>query len=136
LLLVCDNAADAQFIQQAFAQGKLPSHVTVAPDATEAMHFLSRETPRFVSAPRPDLILLDLKLGGAEAFLGDLKSQPGLLRIPVMVLSGSASADDLERVYSLHANCYIRKPVDPAGFAAVVRSIEEFWLRTVTLPNR
>lgn len=133
-----DNPADARLTQEALAQGTVVSHVTLAPDGVEAMRFLRRETPQFASAPRPDLILLDLGLprkNGREV-LEEIKGDPSLRRIPVMVLSGSEAVDDLQFVYSLHANCYIRKPACLDEFVAVVRSIEQFWLGIVTLPTR
>jgi CheY-like chemotaxis protein len=108
----------------------------VAQNGVDAMRFLRREPPQFASAPRPDLILLDLNLPrktGHEV-LEEIKGDPGLRRIPVMVLSSSEAADDLWRVYNLHANCYIRKPVCLGDFVEVVRSIERFWLGIVTLP--
>jgi CheY-like chemotaxis protein len=138
LLLVEDNPADARLTQQALAQGTVVSHITVAPDGVEAMQFLRRETPRFARAPRPDLILLDLglpRMSGREV-LEEIKSDADLRRIPVMVLSGSQAADDLQCVYNLHANCYVRKPACMAQFVEVVRSIEQFWFGIVTLPAR
>ncbi|MGA2184119.1 MAG: response regulator [Bryobacteraceae bacterium] len=138
LLLVEDNPADARLTQEALAQGTVVSHVTVAPDGVEAMQFLRREPPQFASAPRPDLILLDLNLprkNGREV-LEEIKGDPGLRCIPVMVLSSSEAADDLQRVYNLHANCYIRKPACLGEFVELVRSIEQFWFGIVTLPTR
>ncbi|MGA3027496.1 MAG: response regulator [Bryobacteraceae bacterium] len=136
VLLVGDSPADARLTREALAQGTVVSHVTVVPDGVEAMQFLRREPPQFSSAPRPDLILLDLGLprGNGHELLEEIKGDPGLRRIPVMVLSSSEAADDLWRVYNLHANCYIRKPVCLGDFVEVVRSIERFWLGIVTLP--
>jgi len=138
LLLVGDHPADAKLTEEALAQGVEIGHVTVAADSAQAMEFLRREPPHFSSAPRPDIILLDVGLPRANGhhLLEEIKSDPRLRRIPVMVLSDSATAEDLERVYSLHANCYIRKPARLADFVEVIRCIERFWFGIVTLPTR
>ena len=132
-----DNPADARLTQEALARTTMVSHVTVAQNGVDAMRFLRREPPQFASAPRPDLILLDLNLPrktGHEV-LEEIKGDPGLRRIPVMVLSSSQAAEDLQRVYNLHANCYIRKPAGLAELVEVVSSIERFWFGIVTLPT-
>ena len=101
------------------------------------MEFLRREG-RFERVPRPDLILLDLNLPRKDGrqVLEEIKSDPALKTIPVVVLTTSASEIDIQRTYLLHANCFISKPVDMEGFLTVVRSIDEFWLSVVRLPGR
>jgi chemotaxis family two-component system response regulator Rcp1 len=99
------------------------------------MEFLLRPG-RYVEAPRPDLILLDLNLPRMDGrqVLAEIKSHPTLKAIPVVILTTSASDADIERSYLLHANCYISKPVDLEGFLTVVQSIDNFWLSVVKLP--
>jgi two-component system, chemotaxis family, response regulator Rcp1 len=100
------------------------------------MAFLGREG-QHANAPRPDLILLDLNLpkkDGREV-LEEIKESPALKSIPVVILTTSASEEDILRSYRLHANCYITKPVDLAGFLKVVKSIDNFWLSVVKLPH-
>ena len=108
----------------------------VVNDGEEAMKFLYRETP-YIDKPRPDLILLDLnlpKIDGREV-LSRIKSDETLKRIPVVILTTSQAEEDILRSYNLHANCYITKPIDLGQFIKVVRSIEDFWLSIVKLPN-
>jgi two-component system, chemotaxis family, response regulator Rcp1 len=138
VLLVDHNPAEARLTEQAFAQGAMVSHVTVTPGGVETIQFLRREPPQFTGAPRPDLILLDLSAprGNGRELLEEIKGDPDLRRIPVMVLSSSEAADDLRRVYNQHANCYIRKPAGLAEFVEVIRSIEQFWFEIVTLPAK
>lgn len=135
VLLVEDNPADVRLTEEAFKEGRVSNHLNVVSDGIEAMEFLRREG-KFQTAPRPDLILLDLNLprkNGREV-LEEIKSDPALRRIPVMVLSTSRADQDLAKAYSLHANCYIAKPMDLDQFRNVVRSIEHFWFNIVTLP--
>ena len=106
-------------------------------DGEEAMEFLGRRNA-YANAPRPDLILLDLNLprkDGREV-LAELKSDPDLRTIPVVVLTTSKDDQDIAQVYQLQANCYIAKPVDFKQFVSVVRAIEHFWLEVATLPGR
>jgi len=135
VLLVDDNPGDVRLTQEAFKDAKVHLEMHVAFDGMEAMEFLNREG-RFAESPRPDLILLDLNLprkDGREV-LADIKNDPSLKMIPVVILTTSASDVDIERSYLLHANCYISKPVDLDGFLTVVRSIDNFWLSVVKLP--
>jgi chemotaxis family two-component system response regulator Rcp1 len=135
VLLVEDNPADVRLTQEALKEGHVMNHLNAVSDGVEAMEFLRREG-KYAQAPRPDLILLDLNLprkNGREV-LEEIKSDPVLRRIPVMVLTTSKADQDLERAYALHANCYITKPVDLEQFLNVVRSIEHFWFNIVTLP--
>jgi CheY-like chemotaxis protein len=109
----------------------------VAGDGVEAMEFLRRQGG-YPNSPRPDLILLDLNLprkDGREV-LAEIKGDPSLKAIPVVILTTSAADADIERSYLLHANCYISKPVDLEGFLTVIRSIDDFWLSVVKLPPK
>lgn len=136
VLLVEDNPGDVRLTKEAMKEGRLINHLNVVSDGVEATDFLWRRG-KFQTAPRPDLILLDLNLprkNGREV-LQEIKADPELRRIPVMVLTTSNANQDLRRAYDLHANCYITKPVDLDQFLAVVRSIEHFWFNIVTLPT-
>ena len=136
LLLVEDNPGDVRLTQEALKEGTLPVHLNVARDGVEALDFLRRREP-FEDAPTPDLILLDLNLprkSGREV-LSEIKSDPRLRRIPVLVMTTSRADQDIQKAYSLNANCYITKPMDLDEFLRIVKSIEDFWLRTVTLPK-
>ena len=107
----------------------------MAKDGVEAMAYL-RQEGTFAKAPRPDLILLDLNLPKKDGreLLAEIKADPGLKLIPVVVLTLSAVEEDILRTYGLHANCYIQKPVDLRQFMKVMKSIENFWLAIVKLP--
>jgi chemotaxis family two-component system response regulator Rcp1 len=136
ILLVEDNPGDVRLTREAFLEGNLDSHLSVAPDGVEALAFLRREGP-YGDVARPDMILLDLnlpKMDGREV-LAEIKSDDNLRRIPVVILTTSRAEQDVYRSYDLHANCYITKPVDLDQFISVVRSIEDFWLRIVKLPT-
>jgi CheY-like chemotaxis protein len=105
-------------------------------DGVEALQFLRREGP-YSEAPTPDLILLDLNLprkDGREV-LAEIKADPALMRIPVVVLTTSRAETDVVRSYNLHANCYVVKPVDLGQFVEVIKAIDNFWLTAVTLPR-
>ena len=136
VLLVEDSPGDVRLTKEAFKDAKVHINLHVAPDGAEAMEFLRREG-KHANAPRPDLILLDLNLpkkDGREV-LEEIKKSPSLKSIPVVVLTTSASEEDILRSYLLHANCYITKPVDLTGFLKVIRSIDNFWLSVVKLPH-
>jgi CheY-like chemotaxis protein len=136
ILLVEDNPADVRLTQEALKEGKVRNHLHVARDGIEAMEFL-RRSGRFANAVRPDLILLDLNLprkDGREV-LSDIKRDPELKSIPVVVLTTSSAETDIFKSYTLHANCYITKPVDLDQFVQVVKSIDDFWLTVVRLPT-
>ena len=136
VLLVEDSPADARLTEEAFHEGRVKNHLNIVRDGVEALDFLWRRG-RHAQAPRPDLILLDLNLPGKNGreVLEEIKSDPGLRRIPVMMLSSSREDQDMQRAYELHANCYIEKPVDLDHYLDVVRSIEHFWFDIVTLPS-
>jgi chemotaxis family two-component system response regulator Rcp1 len=136
ILLVEDNLADVRLTQEALKEEKLYNNLSVVNDGVEALAFLRREGG-FSSAVRPDLILLDLNLPRMDGrqLLEEIKQDPDLRIIPVVVLTTSRSEQDVLRSYQLHANCYITKPVDFTQFMHVVKSIEHFWLTVVTLPK-
>ena len=135
ILLVEDNVGDARLTLEAFKEGKVINNLTVMPDGVEALAYLRRQGP-YAGAHTPDLILLDLNLPRMDGrqLLAEIKSDPRLVTIPVVVLTTSASQDDIARAYSNHANCYITKPVDLDQFLRVIQSIESFWLSLVKLP--
>jgi CheY-like chemotaxis protein len=135
ILLVEDSPTDVMITREAFDYYKLLNPLHVAEDGVAAMEFLRREG-RHRDAPRPGLVILDLNLpkkSGREV-LQELKADPDLMNIPVVVLTTSKSEEDVAKTYGLHANCYITKPVDFTRFVEVVRRISEFWFGVVTLP--
>jgi two-component system, chemotaxis family, response regulator Rcp1 len=137
ILLVEDSPSDQLLAQSALAHAELRSTVHVVADGVEAMSYLRAEG-RYHSAPRPDLILLDLNLprkGGREV-LREIKSSDELKRIPVVVLSTSEEDRDVEDAYALHANCYIAKPVDFDEFKQAILGVQAFWFKLVRLPAR
>ena len=137
ILLVEDNPADVRLTQEAFRDGKIHNTLAVVKDGVEALDFLHRRG-KHADAVRPDLILLDLNLprkDGREV-LAEIKADPSLMRIPVVVLTTSSAEQDIFKSYKLHANCYITKPVDLDQFVQVVKSIDDFWLTVVRLPGR
>jgi CheY-like chemotaxis protein len=137
ILLVEDNPGDVRLAQEALRDAKVCNRMTVARDGVEALAILRREGEH-ADAPVPDLILLDLNLprmDGREV-LAEIKSDPNLRRIPVVILTTSEAEEDILRAYNLNANCYITKPVDLEQFVRVVRAIESFWLTIVKLPPK
>ena len=136
VLLVEDSPGDIRLTQEALKDAKIHINLQVVRDGERAMSFLMRKG-EYANAPRPDLILLDLNLpkkDGREV-LQEIKESQTLKIIPVVILTTSASEADILRSYSLHANCYITKPVSLDGFLTVVKSIEDFWLSVVELPR-
>jgi CheY-like chemotaxis protein len=137
ILLVEDNLADVRLTQEALKEEKLRNNLMVVNDGVEALEFLRREG-KYGSAARPDLILLDLNLprkDGREV-LQEIKNDPDLMAIPVVVLTVSEAEKDILESYKLHANCYIVKPLDLNQFSKVVKSIEDFWFTIVKLPPK
>jgi CheY-like chemotaxis protein len=135
ILYIEDNPADVRLTVEALKENRVRNNLHIARDGEEAMAFLRREG-RFATAPRPDLILLDLKLpkkDGREV-LREIKADPDLKTIPVVVITSSKAEEDIVRSYQLHANCYVTKPVDLNQFLSVIRTIEGFWMTVVTLP--
>lgn len=138
LLMVEDNPGDVDLTREALAETRSFSleNLHVARDGEEAMRYV-RRTDEFADAPRPDLILLDLNLprkDGREV-LAEIKGDPHLRSIPIVVLTSSDAEDDVTRSYGLHANCYVKKPGDLDRFLDIVRGIERFWLSVVQLPG-
>ncbi len=136
ILMVEDNPADARLTEEALKEGLLRNRLHLARDGVEAMQFLRREGP-FSDAPRPDVVLLDLNLprkDGREV-LAEIKTDPDLKHIPVVVLTTSEAEQDIVKSYALHANCYVTKPVDLQRFIEIVHQIETFWLQIVKLPQ-
>ena len=137
ILLVEDDEGDILLTQEAFAESGFRLDMRVVRNGVEAMQYLHREPP-YADAPRPDLVLLDLnmpKKDGREV-LEEVKLDPTLRMIPIAVLTTSDAEEDILRAYHLHANCYIRKPIEMERFAEVMREIGAFWINTVTLPPK
>ncbi|MBU4277575.1 MAG: response regulator [Proteobacteria bacterium] len=137
ILLVEDNPGDARLAQEALKENKVANTLHWVDDGVKALEFLRQQGP-YADAPRPDVILLDLNLprkDGREV-LAEIKDDPDLKRIPVVVLTVSQAEEDILRTYDLHANCYITKPLDLDRFLEVVQQVENFWLTIVKLPNQ
>ena len=135
ILLVEDNPGDVRLTEEAFKQGRIENDLHVVSDGNEALEYLYRRG-EYEDAPRPDLILLDLNLPrkDGEDVLEELKGDPELRSIPVIVLTSSRAEEDVVRSYELHANAYLTKPVDPDDFIETVRAFEKFWFSVVRLP--
>ncbi|GHJ44288.1 two-component system response regulator [Catellatospora sp. TT07R-123] len=137
VLLVEDDPGDVLMTREAFEEYKMRNTLEVVTDGVEALAFLRREGD-FAGAPTPDLILLDLNLprrDGREV-LAEIKNDPDLCRIPVVVLTTSQAEEDVLRSYQLHANAYVAKPVDFERFISVVKQIDDFFVSVVRLPSR
>lgn len=136
ILLVEDNEGDARLAKEAMRDSKIRNTLHHVVDGEEAMAFL-RKQGKYSAAPRPDLILLDLNLPKKDGrqVLAEIKDDENLKRIPVVILTVSSAEEDVLKAYNLHANCYITKPIDLGQFMKVVRSVEDFWLTIVKLPN-
>lgn len=135
ILLVEDNPADAELTTETMIDLKIQNELHVVRDGDEAMDFLLQRGVH-ASAPRPDLILLDLNLpkkDGREV-LHEVKGDPRLQMIPVVVMTSSEAHADLVKSYGLHCNAYVRKPLDLAGYHEIVRAIDHFWFKIVKLP--
>jgi chemotaxis family two-component system response regulator Rcp1 len=136
ILLVEDNAGDVRLTQEVLKGSKVRNNLIVASNGREALSCLRREG-KYAGTVRPDLILLDLNLpvmDGREV-LEKIKDDQDLKRIPVVILTTSKAEEDILKTYNLHANCYVTKPVDLDQFVKVVKSLEDFWLAIVKLPN-
>jgi two-component system, chemotaxis family, response regulator Rcp1 len=137
ILLVEDNPGDVRLTKEALKDAKVLNEVFVASDGVEAMQFLHKEG-KFPDVPLPDLILLDLNLprkDGREV-LAEIKKDPALKRIPVVILTTSKTDEDIIKTYDLHANAYVTKPVDLNRFIEIMQSLEEFWFTIVKLPPK
>ena len=135
ILLVEDSPDDVELTQEALKEGKVWHNLSVVADGVEAIEFLRRQG-KHSNAPQPDIILLDLNLprkDGREV-LEEVKADPQLKHIPVVVLTTSNAEQDILKSYKLHANCYITKPVDLDQFFSVIKALENFWLTVVRLP--
>jgi CheY-like chemotaxis protein len=137
VLLVDDDPGDTLMIREAFEHNKVRNALASVADGVQAMQYLRREG-EYANASRPDLILLDLNLprkDGREV-LAEIKGDPELSTIPVVVLTTSHAEEDVLRSYQLHANAYVTKPVDFDRFIEVVRQIDEFFVTVVKLPRQ
>jgi CheY-like chemotaxis protein len=135
VLLVEDDPGDVMIAEEALKASRLKSRLTVVPDGVEALKYLRRENG-YGDAERPDLILLDLNLPrktGHEV-LAEVKADPTLRKIPIVVLTTSGAAEDVVRSYDLHANVFVTKPVDFDHFTAVIKQIDDFFLTVAQLP--
>jgi CheY-like chemotaxis protein len=135
ILLVEDNPGDARLAVEALKESKIHNTLHVVMDGEEASDFLFRKG-KHANSNHPDLILLDLNLPKKDGreLLAEIKNDPVLKRIPVVILTTSKAEEDIVKTYNLHANCYITKPLDLEQFMKVIKSIEEFWLTIVVLP--
>jgi CheY-like chemotaxis protein len=137
ILLVEDNAGDIRLTREVLREGRISNRISVVTDGEMALEFL-RKKSSYADAVTPDLILLDLnlpKLSGREV-LDQIKGDPALKHIPVIILTTSKAEEDILRSYQHHANCYITKPVDFDQFAEVVKKLEDFWFTIVKIPHR
>ncbi len=137
ILLVEDNPGDVRLTKEALKDAKVLNEIYVAKDGVEAMDFLNKKE-KFAKAPIPDMILLDLNLprkDGREV-LAEIKKDPKLKHIPVIVLTTSKADEDIIKSYNLHANAYITKPVDLNRFVEIIHTLEEFWFTIVKLPPK
>lgn len=137
ILLVEDNPGDVRLTREALKESKISNNLHVVTDGVQAMDFLKRQGEHS-GAIRPDLVLLDLNLprmDGREV-LAEIKADPELRRIPVVIMTSSEAEQDILTTYNLNANAYVTKPLDLEQFVRVVHSIEEFWLSIVKLPPK
>jgi len=137
IMLIEDNPGDIRLTLVAFEEAKVKNEITVARDGVEAMAMLRGEAPHR-QPYRPDLILLDLNLPRLDgrSVLSQIKNDPDLHHIPVVVLTSSKDENDIVASYELMANCYVSKPVDLEAFVKIVQSIDDFWFSIVRLPRR
>lgn len=137
ILLVEDNPVDVMITREVFSDARICNNLHVVEDGEEAMDFLYKRG-KFLSAPSPEIILLDLNLPRKDGreILAEIKQDPSLRHIPVIILTTSASQEDIWRSYDLQANCFITKPVDLEQFNKALEHIGEFWFTLVKLPRR
>ncbi|MGF1936352.1 MAG: response regulator [Nostoc sp. ChiQUE02] len=136
VLLVEDSPSDANLTIKGFLNAQIANNLHWVEDGESAMNYL-REQEEFTNVPRPDLILLDLNLPGMDGreVLTEIKSDPNLKCIPVVIITTSTDEQDILRSYNLSANCYVTKPIDIYQFIQIVQLIKDFWLTAVTLPR-
>ncbi len=136
ILLVEDNPVDVIVTRKALSAGRVCNNLHVAEDGEEAMDFLHK-SGKHSSAPSPEIILLDLNLPRKDGreILAEIKADPSLRHIPVIILTTSGDEEDIRRSYDLHANCFITKPVDMEQFTKALECLGEFWFTLVRLPT-
>jgi CheY-like chemotaxis protein len=137
ILLVEDNPVDVMMTREAFANGRICNNLHVVEDGEEAMDFLYKRG-KYSSAPQPNIILLDLNLPRKDgrAVLAEIKADPSLRHIPVIILTTSESEEDIFKSYELQANCFITKPVDMEQFTRNLECVGDFWFALVQLPAK
>jgi len=135
ILLVEDNPGDVRLTEEAFKEGQISNTLHVTTDGVEALDFL-HQRGEYVDAPRPDIVLLDLNLPrkDGDEVLEEIRADPDLTHLPVIILTSSSAEEDIVQSYELQANAYLTKPVDPEEFVDVVKSFQQFWLSFVRLP--
>lgn len=135
--MVDDNPADIDLTSDVLGKCKWRFHVNAVNDGSEAIAFLRHEG-KYGGSPVPDLIVLDLNLPRKDGrqVLAEVKADPGLAKIPVVIFTTSQASSDISRCYQLGANCYLRKPGNLADFVAIVRSMADFWLGFASLPHK
>ncbi|MFC4436778.1 MULTISPECIES: response regulator [Natrialbaceae] len=135
ILLVEDNPGDVRLLEEAMDEADISHRIHVVSNGRDALEFIRQRGP-YEDAPRPDLVLLDLNLPqlSGEEVLDSIKTDADHREIPVIMLTSSATPENVRRAYRLGANAYLTKPVDPSEFVDIARSIEEFWLAAATLP--
>ncbi|WP_256392633.1 response regulator [Natronoarchaeum rubrum] len=135
ILLVEDNPGDVRLTEEAFREGQIKNTLHVVNDGVDALEFL-RQRGEYADAPRPDIVLLDLNLPrkDGDEVLDEIRDDPALEALPVVVLTSSEAQEDIVQSYELKANAFLTKPVDPEEFIEVVRTFQEFWLSVVRLP--
>lgn len=136
ILLAEDHPGDAKLTQKAFEQGSILNNLHIVDNGVEAMRYLRQEA-EYADKPTPDLVLLDLNMPRKDGWdvLEEVKEDPDLCRIPIIVLTSSEAEEDIVRSYELQANAYLTKPVDFDGFIKVIDTFEEFWLSLVKIPD-
>jgi len=137
ILVLQSDSAHGHLIQEVLAENDMHPEIVVIDDTQDALAFLHHQG-KYTTSRRPDLILLDLDLAGETTgyeLLSGLKADPNLRRIPIIVLSLSDQAEDIFKTYAIQGNCYVIRPGDREQLAKIIRRIEDFWLRIVTLPG-
>lgn len=136
VLLVEDNEGDVRLIKEAFSESKIDKHFSVAKDGEDALNYLYARG-KYTERIKPDIILLDINLPKKNGFevLENIKNDPELKKIPVIMLSSSSSEDHILKSYDLNANCYVTKPVDFDEYTLAVKTIEDFWFQMAKLPG-
>lgn len=135
MLVIEDSPSDVRLLQEAVKENGIHCEMAVARDGVQGLSYLHKVSQGL--AARPDLIILDLNLplkNGREV-LAEIKTAPGLKQIPVLVMTSSRSDEDVNAAYTLNANCFITKPYTLDDYVEILRSIEEFWAHTATLPE-